>query len=1007
MVPMKNTMRNNTKNKNKANEPTSTASRMIYCVFGLASMTTLVATAVEGLKSNTDFGAFDRLRRDESLSVIPVFGNDGASLSSSSSSSYVGRNLHRLFLNGNGNNNNDVDVNVNVNVNDVESSKGNDNLSLFEEQDSPDDGLLFCHVPTMLRFSTWNPDMTVETTTPMTRKVAYSGSVGALLAMHHFNTGNGSVVYELQGINRKCPIRLTTEVLDTRGSPFVAVQSLTKLLTRASSDAATPQPCALFGSQSSVVSERLASLAGPFGLPQISSSAMSTSLNDNNQYPTFARTHTDVGGFGEMAVSYLKDNLGVTNAGLYFPNDGYGLSFQKSVLDAAEKLGVDLVSVPYRPMGTDGELEESLMALKDTGLNYFLGAFSAGTFGTIMNKAGELGVAGPGKFWLASGSAGTAPSLLSGQFRVPKGSGLERAVKGNGLIFCKGGLPGIDSYDRFTKAWKSIPADDDLLDYLHSKLPAPVNPDTPAYTMPKGFYEEGFPHHDVTFSYDAIVALGLSACELLEQEQAQQQQQQQDGDGSRRRKLSTEDVSNALGGTHHRDNLIHRSFSGASGDVVFANDKSTRTADSSYFVMANLVASDFNDTHTTFKGSPVPFFYDTKVAKWLSFGPKPFVYADNTTDAPSELPPQVEEMNQITATVRGVGLFLGAFAMAASLICLLAMLANLDNGVMKASQPIFLVLICGGTFLLAAAIVPLSIDDGIASPSGCDVACASAPWLFFLGFVVTFSALFAKTWRINQVVNNATNFRRVEINPRDVMMPLVVLLVGNLCVLAAWTITNPIRYERETLEVDRYGRPSESIGSCVSDRWIPFVIALVVINLSALVFALAQAYRGRKLDSIFNESEYIGIAILSIFQSFLIGVPLMIIVREYPTAYYFVQVSICFVVSAATTLLIFVPKFLFMLRGGFEENPERKSVVSTKKVSDQSGGFKKYSNSSGGFRFDSGASISARFKSEDTSGGLSIPTPSGPEQSALSQVETTSIAPVSIAEEPANNEESA
>ena len=87
--------------------------------------------------------------------------------------------------------------------------------------------------------------------------------------------------------------------------------------------------------------------------------------------------------------------------------------------------------------------------------------------------------------------------------------------------------------------------------------------------------------------------------------------------------------------------------------------------------------------------------------------------------------------------------------------------------------------------------------------------------------------------------------------------------------------------------------------------------------------ALAQAYRGRKLDSIFNESEYITIAILSIFQSFLIGIPLMFMVHDYPTAYYFTQVAICYIISAATALLIFVPKIVFMWRGGFEENPER------------------------------------------------------------------------------------
>ena len=759
---------------------------------------------VDGL---SDFGAFDRLRNDESLRSFPVYTNAAGD----DSSSYVGRNLHRL-----------VPGPTISSEGITEAAVGDATSDLFEGHQ--DDGLLFCHVPTMLQYSTWNQEGTVETTTPVTRMVAYSGSVGALLAMQHFNTGNGTVVDELEGINERCPIRLTTEVMDTRGSPFDAVKALTKMLTRPSSDAQNPQPCALFGSQSSAVSERLASLAGPYELPQVSSSAMSNSLNDNVQYPTFFRTHTDLAGFCQMAVSYLKDNLGISNAGLFFPNNGYGLSFQVSVLEAAAKLGVKLASVPYRPNGSREELEESLMTLKESGYNYFIGAFEAGSFGNIMNLAGELGVAGPGKFWLASGSAGIAPSLLSGQFRVPKGSGLEKAVQGNGLIFCKGGLPGIESYDRFTAAWKALGQDEEGLAYVNSKQPVPVNPNTPPYAMQKEFFEQNFPHHDVTFSYDAIVALGISACELFEKNKK----------ATDTTEISTNDFS--LGGKNLRDAMIKRKFLGASGGVAFESNKSTRTADSSYFVMGNLVASEFNETHNTFMGSPVPFFYDIKKGLWEPFGPKAFVYPDNTTVAPAELPPRNEEMNQITPVYRSIGLTMGGLAMLASLIFLCVTIVHRRNGVMKASQPIFLVLICIGTFWLAASVIPLSIDDGIASQHWCDISCMATPWFFFVGFVITFSALFAKTWRINQVVDNSINCRRIEIRPRDVMAPLVNLLAANVIVLALWTAISPLRYEREVLETDPYDRPSESVGSCVSDQWIPFAVTLIVINIGALLF---------------------------------------------------------------------------------------------------------------------------------------------------------------------------
>jgi len=42
-----------------------------------------------------------------------------------------------------------------------------------------------------------------------------------------------------------------------------------------------------------------------------------------------ARSHTDVAGFGEMSISYLKDNMGISNFGILSPNDAYGQGFQK------------------------------------------------------------------------------------------------------------------------------------------------------------------------------------------------------------------------------------------------------------------------------------------------------------------------------------------------------------------------------------------------------------------------------------------------------------------------------------------------------------------------------------------------------------------------------------------------------------------------------------------------------------------------------------------------------
>ena len=44
------------------------------------------------------------------------------------------------------------------------------------------------------------------------------GALGALLAMKHLNNGDGSVVSEVDGLDKRCNIRFTGEIFDTEAS---------------------------------------------------------------------------------------------------------------------------------------------------------------------------------------------------------------------------------------------------------------------------------------------------------------------------------------------------------------------------------------------------------------------------------------------------------------------------------------------------------------------------------------------------------------------------------------------------------------------------------------------------------------------------------------------------------------------------------------------------------------------------------------------------------------------
>ena len=178
-----------------------------------------------------------------------------------------------------------------------------------------------------------------------------------------------------------------------------------------------------------------------------------------------------------------------------------------------------------------------------------------------------------------------------------------------------------------------------------------------------------------------------------------------------------------------------------------------------------------------------------------------------------------------------------------------------------------------------------------------------------------YSALFSKLYRINKLFAGAKGFKRVTITIKDVLAPFFVLITANIIVLITWTVVSPLRWTRTVLEYDDYDRPTSSIGRCSSENGAPFIWILVLINGCALILALWQAYLARNITTEFSESKHIAMAMIMIFQSLFIGVPIMVIVNGQPAPQLFVLSAIVFILVVAMLLLVMVPKIQIMRKG--------------------------------------------------------------------------------------------
>ncbi|CAB9502713.1 Gamma-aminobutyric acid (GABA) B receptor [Seminavis robusta] len=231
---------------------------------------------------------------------------------------------------------------------------------------------------------------------------------------------------------------------------------------------------------------------------------------------------------------------------------------------------------------------------------------------------------------------------------------------------------------------------------------------------------------------------------------------------------------------------------------------------------------------------------------------------------------------------------------------------------------------------MASAIFPLGMDDDYFGKVDdecpeCDAACKTWPWLFFVGFTIIFSAIFSKLLRLNKFIAQSLKAgkatrqaKNIKVETKDVILPFAALLSLNVVLLTIWTVVDPLVWQRvPTGEFSSYG-------TCKPEHGTPAIVLglfLGAVNLGALLLAEIEAYKARNISDHLSESKYIGLATVSMFQMFAIGIPVIFLVQDKPEAQFFVYSGIIFVICMAILSLIFLPKV------HFDRHPPPKATI--------------------------------------------------------------------------------
>ena len=701
--------------------------------------------------------------------------------------------------------------------------------------------------------------------------VALNWEAAGLLAMIHFNERDGSVIPDLPERLAHCDLRLTMELRDSQISTIEPSRQLYPLLYNQEHSLETPIPGGLIGSVISGVTKPLSVLSGVFGIPHVTPASSSSVFDEEHtNSPTLARTIPSSELYARAAVELLRF-WDVSHAALIYSLTTHSVSFLKEMVNAASEHGIVLETSSYTHDNDVASVRAALEQVKDYR---YIAAVFAGEAERIMIPAAEMGMASDEYVWILSQDG----RITQPGFSLPS-SQRTLAEALNGLAVVDINIPpslpfaqqiaGLKSDLTFRSFFVESHNEQFLFDGYNWDATFPVL--TPfAYT-----------------TYDAVVAMGLAACE-------------------------TPSKGGFFSGQDHYNQLKRTVFDGLSGQVSFDAVTGSRLYHGVRYGFTNVLVDDEASTNETIR-------FKSRLSMVLNpastaddgttpiYEIAPFVFRDGSKRVPPALPPAEIHLDHVSHATRVFGWGLTGAAMLMSLALGVWTFVHRKRTLLRLTQPLFLGMMCLGAFLMASSVLFLGWQEPWPH---LDFACMAAPWLLSLGFCTAFSALFAKTWRINRLFRSVGTVNRVVVNAQNVLWPFLLITGINVAVLSAWTLLAPLRWVRLPNEraVDKFGRSTESTGTCSGDNSV-FWIFLVLFNFLVVVFANYQTYLGRNIPCEFNETLYVAISMASLLECFLIGAPILVTVDGHPSAEFGLRAVLIAFGCGSILVPIYVHKF--------------------------------------------------------------------------------------------------
>ena len=196
-------------------------------------------------------------------------------------------------------------------------------------------------------------------------------------------------------------------------------------------------------------------------------------------------------------------------------------------------------------------------------------------------------------------------------------------------------------------------------------------------------------------------------------------------------------------------------------------------------------------------------------------------------------------------------------------------------------------------------------------------------WLSGVGFVLMFSALLTKTWRVWRIFHEHS-LKMMKLTNIYLLRIMAVALSVEILVLAVWS--GAFTPEAETVVLDE-NRPILNYRTCTTEDSLPFAIILIIFKAALILAGVVLGFWSRKIRSEYNESKFILIAMYNItFAALILLVLFAIGISDRYIDFLIRSIAILWGVTATLCILL-IPKIYYVATGS--NDPTRKPRGST------------------------------------------------------------------------------